>query len=338
MKINSNKIDDFIKNQIKHLKGALLYGPDEGVVFERKKLIIKQILGENFDPLQLCQFNYKNILDSFYLVSDEANALSLMADRKFIIIDNIQESIVKNLTNYFQLLKSDCFILIIANDLSPSSKLRKLFETDKDQIISLPCYVDDEASLRRIIQSELKEYKINYEIVNYFASLFHGNRKVLLNEIEKLKTFLGDKKDISSDDVEVIINSSKEQDFQSFANIIADLNLKQIKHEIKQNKKLGSNEITLCRILINYFTKLYKASCFVQLGMNIPQSVSSLKPPVFFKQKDQMIKHLNKWQHHKILDFLEKLQQYELKLKENSHLNFADILFTDFLVKYLTRI
>ena len=51
-----------------------------------------------------------------------------------------------------------------------------------------------------------------------------------------------------------------------------------------------------------------------------------------------MIQHLSKWANNKIFDFLNKIQNYELMLKKNSTTEYTDVLFADFLVKYLKRI
>jgi len=80
------------------------------------------------------------------------------------------------------------------------------------------------------------------------------------------------------------------------------------------------------------------AASYRSQDMSNNDAVSKLRPPVFFKQKSLMVQHLAKWSNDKIFDFLTKIQQYELMLKKNSMLDYSDILFADFLIKYLSRV
>lgn len=339
MKPASNQIDNFIKDQIVSTKSALLYGADEGVVFERKANIIQRILGQDYDKLHLIEYDVKNVADNFHTVTDEANSFSLIPGKKLLVVSGAKDSLAADLLEYFEALKSDSFLLVIANDLKAGGKLRKLYEDGKD-IVSLPCYVDDEAALRNIIASDLKAdgYMIDYDLASYIAGNFFGNRQILRSELNKLKLYLGDKKNVEFDDVEQIISGTKEKDFQDFANRIASLNIDDLVHEIERYKKLGANSITLCRVLINYFTKLNMAAIYRSQDMSNSDAVSKLKPPVFFKQKSLMIQHMGKWSNDKIADFLTKIQQYELMLKKNSATSYTETLFADFLVKYLSRV
>ncbi|MBT4921698.1 MAG: DNA polymerase III subunit delta [Rickettsiales bacterium] len=339
MKVANNLIDDFIKSKIQGLKAALIYGADEGIVFERKNNIITSILGADYDNLHLVEYHMKNISDNFGVVIDESNSFSLIPGRKLLVVSDAKDTISANLTDYFGSLKSDSFLLILAGDLKAGGKLRKMFEDGKD-IVTLPCYTDDEVGLRNIIMSDLKSdgYEIGYDLASYIANDFYGNRQILRSELNKLKQYLGDKKLVEFDDVDQIISGAKEKNFQDFANKIASLDVRNIRAEIDLNKKLGANSITLCRVLINYFTKLHMAASYRSQDMSNSDAVNKVKPPVFFKQKSLMIQHLNKWSNDKIFDFLSKIQQYELMLKKNSMLDYSDILFADFLVKYLSRV
>jgi DNA polymerase-3 subunit delta len=339
MKVANNQIDNYIKQSLANNSSALLYGVDEGVIYERKQDVIKAVLGEDFDDLHLVEYQFKDISDSFHNVIDEANGFSLIPGRKLLIIYAAKDAIAEDLQIYFDMLKSDSFLLVVADDLKPTGKLRKFYEAEQN-IVSIPCYIDDEQSLKNIIISDLKHdgYQISYDLADFIASKFYGNRQILRSELLKLKNFMGDNKEVSFEDVESIITGSKEKNLQDFANKIANLEIANLANIIEANKKIGVNSITLCRVLINYFTRLNLAASYRAQDMTNNDAVSKLRPPVFFKQKSLMIQHLSKWSNAKIYDFLTKVQQYELLLKKNSSGEFTDILFADFLVKYLARV
>jgi DNA polymerase-3 subunit delta len=339
MKVANNQLDNYIRDSLSKNLSALLYGVDEGVIFERKQNIIKAVLGENFDDLHLIEYQFKDIADNFHTVIDEANGFSLIPGRKLLIIYAAKDTIVNELAGYFDMLKSDSFLLVVADDLKAGGKLRKFYEAEKN-IVSIPCYIDDEQSLKNIIISDLKQdgYQIPYDLAAFIASEFYGNRQVLRSELVKLKNYMGDNKNITFEDVEQIITGSKEKNLQDFANKIANLEISNLLNLLEVNKKNGVNSITLCRVLINYFTRLNTAAAYRSQDMTNSDAVAKLRPPVFFKQKSLMIQHLSKWSNDKIFDFLSKIQNYELMLKKNSTTEYTDVLFADFLVKYLKRI
>ena len=66
MKVANNQLDNYIRDSLSKNLSALLYGVDEGVIFERKQNIIKAVLGESFDDLHLIEYQFKDISDNFH--------------------------------------------------------------------------------------------------------------------------------------------------------------------------------------------------------------------------------------------------------------------------------
>ena len=55
----------------------------------------------------------------------------------------------------------------------------------------IPCYNDNEITLRKLIQFDLKEFKnLNTNTINMILAYSSLDRKNILNNLEKIKTFL----------------------------------------------------------------------------------------------------------------------------------------------------
>src|SRR5690606_23977493 len=101
------------------------------------------------------------------------------------------------------------FILIEAGELNPRSSLRLLFEGAKNAV-ALPCYVEDERDISRILQDGLKSQgiSISSEALLHMASNVIGDRGVARSEIEKLAVYMGGKKNIALEDVIACVGDS----------------------------------------------------------------------------------------------------------------------------------
>ena len=229
--------------------------------------------------------------------------------------------------------KSDSFLLVIAGDLSTSAKLRSFFEK-ANNAASLPCYADDQQAASNMIAQQLRDAGMQFErhLPSYIAELFAGDRMIIRSELVKIITYMGSEHNITIADVDNIICSIKEENYQQIANSIADLDLTKIELEINQHLRQGVYPLTIIRVIANYFMRLSYAKYLMGTGMNANEVVNKMRPPIFFKQKPIFMKHLQIWHIEFINKFLNHLQQLEIQCKSNSQLP-ADVMLLDLTIK-----
>lgn len=328
MKLSANKIDNYIATNLDKIKAILLYGPDKGLIDTRSDKIINIILGENPDPFLHIKFNSKKIQDDNALLIDEANSVSFIPGRKIIQIDESNNNISKQIEECLDNLKADSFLLIKASELTPASKLRKLAEQRND-ILAAPCYIDDYFALLNIIREESNklELRLNNEQIQYIASNLSGNRLILINELKKLKLFLSEKNEISNEEIANLICSSKEENYQEIVNYIAAKDIFKAQASIERHLKQGVYLVPIVRSIANYFNKLYLVKSKLAANENLESSLKLLRPPLFFKQKDLFISHLNKWNIKEINYLNNLLLRLESMLKSDKMIYAEPILY-----------
>ena len=76
MKIQANKVDDFIKNIDNKIRGVLIYGPDEGLVLIRKNEILQKLLPDYKNSLSLITISNATIKDKPNINNNEYNSSS----------------------------------------------------------------------------------------------------------------------------------------------------------------------------------------------------------------------------------------------------------------------
>lgn len=318
MKIPANKIDSFVTRPDKNILGALIYGSDYGLNSLRANSLHKAIIDNPKDVFRNLEISYKDIKKDPAKLNDNLKAKSLFPGRRFIKITDCEASITKPLSEIIKSYTGNSFIILMAEDLSPTSSLRKLFES-QNNLASIACYKDDISSTKQIILQFFKEnsYIPASGVVDSIAHHFSGNRLLVLSELNKLITYKGSDKNINLNDVALCINDNVEMSLESLSHAFASANFNELENSLQRSLEENTSAITIIRTLMYYFNKLYTVRCKIDNGVSTDQAVSSLKPPIFFKNVPIFKSHLNIWNQEKIITLLTALQNLELQCKNS---------------------
>lgn len=318
MKVQAYKIDGFIDGLANNrdVKVVVLYGPDEGLNAVRFKKITDLILADGDKTFNVVDISTDRLKENPSLLSDEFVAFSMLGGRRVIRLRGIGNTITKTLESALN-GNSDNLILISAGDLDAGSSLRKLAESHVN-IASLPCYADDEKAISGVINSKLRELGLQFspEIVNYLGGKFGGNRLIVLSELEKLAMYLGDKKDVTIEDVEACTADVSEVEYSHLTNALTSFNAGEVNTILNKLFLIGQNPVTIVRILMTYFTKLQKARAFMEENrLNPSQVIEQYYPRMFFKEKPVFIRNLSNWSLKNLNELVKKLVELELDFK-----------------------
>ena len=332
MKIQAYQIDNFIKNiftERKNLKGVLLYGPDSGLISLRSKEIQKALNKNNENSYLISKLYFAETKETPSIVVDEFVSISMFGDKKIIILKDFSDSVYKTL-EFLEGKESDHFLIIEADNLDTKSKLRSFVEKSQ-YFASLPCYVDDEKSIKQIIVQKFAELEVKYdrEVLDLLTSNFGGNRMIIINEVEKLATFVGEDKYVTAEHFRGCIQDVSEAQIDNLINSFAELNLEKTHILLAKLFNENVNFTIILRSFINYFSKLQLVKSLMLSGKNYEESIKELRPPLFFKQAPLFAKHINAWQIKNINLFLDRLNAIETKcksLKMNPNLIVSDLI------------
>ena len=316
MKVQANKVDEFIKTFDNKCKGALIYGPDEGLVSIRKNEILQKILPDYKTSLSLITLSSATIKDKPDIINSEYNSTSLFGnDKKVILIEDVDNSISKILEEIFSKPQnSDNFILITADDLDSKSSLKRFAEFNQ-YFASLPCYKDDINTIMQIVNLKLRKegFKYNAEVVKYLTESFGGNRLIILSELDKLVIYKDQNKNLTIEDVKACIQDNSEGNINEFVNNLASLNIEKAYKELQNLYSEGIFPVAIIRTTIAYFIKLQLYKYQTQNGISFEEIAD--RDNIFWKQKPIVQQHLNKLSLKNINDILLILFNEEAKLK-----------------------
>ena len=295
----------------------LFYGENYGAKKEFKEKIKK-----TNEDCEFLLFDQKNILENSSILYNELYNTSLFEKNKILFLENVSDRILDLIQDVYINLDNQK-IYLFSDILEKKSKLRSFFEKSEKCAV-IPCYIDNEITIKNIILEKLKEYDgLTTYNINLILNHITLDRIKLNNEIEKIKTYFIDKK-IKTRELSILLN----------VNLIDDFNF--LKDEALSGNKEKTNVLLSDTILedekaIYYLTlinqrlnKLYKI--VKSKDLNLETAINNLKPPTFWKDKPKLIIQAKKWDEEKLKKLLEKTYNIEKMMKTNSFLNKQIIL------------
>ena len=309
----------------------LLYGENSGLKKDIRESIKIAIEKKNKD-MEYLSF-YENEIndneDNFY---NSIYAGSLFGNKKIITISNGSDKIIKQIEDITSKYPENIFIIIYADVLEKKSKLRTFFEKNS-KLLCIPCYLDNSRDLEIIARNEFKKnnMQVSKEILNLIIEKSNKDRNNLKNEIEKIKSFSLDKKNLELEDIKMLINFSGEYKSDMLINECLSGNIIQYKKIISELYINTVNHVFLLRILYNKIQKLLDIKKSVDNNKDIDNLINSSKPPIFWKDKPIVKKQLSIWKLSDLRKIVNEINNIELLCKKNPLL--AKAIFFNFFNK-----
>ncbi len=309
----------------------LLYGENNGLKKGIKKLI-KIVLNKKDTNAELLSFYENDIIDNEESFYNSIYSGSLFGDKKIITINGGTDKIIKQVENIIERFPKNVFLIIVTDILEKKSKLRSLFETNATTLC-IPCYLDTDRDLKTIAETELKKNNITIsrESINLLIDKANYDRNNLKNEIEKIKSFALNKKNVETNEIRSIINFSGSYKSDSLINECLCGNILQYKKILSELYIDTMNYIFLLRILGNKIQRLLNMKELEDNCSSLDNLLNTSKPPIFWKEKPLVRKQLIIWNINDLKTVINEINNTELLCKKNSQI--SKIIFFNFFTK-----
>lgn len=317
MKIPPKEIDNFIKKTFENYAACLIYGNDYGLVTEKVRAVINSSKKETFDPnFNFIRLDYKKIHEDITILNNEINSISFNNHKKIIHI-NYNSGIIRK--ELFTLVESNqhAIIIISAEELPPSSSLRKIFEKSK-KLACLACYHDTEITIKNLIIQALQRnnYKFTSKAVEYLASRLGNDHQIVLNEIEKILLYFADNNNIRYEQIiEFYNDANNELAVDNLLLYLVKANIAKFLNELYSTLSNEKNHIYVIRQIINFFHKVRTIKSAMQNGKSESEALSIITPPIFYKNIPTYRLALQKLNLKKIDYLISELIRLEIRCK-----------------------
>ncbi len=316
---------DIKKINLDKNKIILFYGLNEGFKNESINFLFKK----NDDVLI---YDEKEILDKSENFLENLFSKSLFETNKKIIIKRTTDKIVKILEEIISKDLDDITIILNAGNLEKKSKLRALFEKSKDHAC-IAFYPDTEQTLSRLALNyfKIKNISISQSNINLIISKCNGDREMLINELNKIEYFSKNGKKLNNENISKLINLSENHSISELIDNCLAKNEKKTISILNENNFNSEDCVLIARIFINKSKKILKLCNEFKNNNNIDLTISTAKPPIFWKDKEITKQQIYKWKPENIKNLIYKLNEIEFLIKKN--VNNSLNLITDFILE-----
>ena len=311
-----------INQNINHF--VLLYGKNDGLKNEAINIL-------NKDKNSISNYEEKEILENENVFIENILSKSLFEKKKFITIKRATDKILKIIEILHLKDLEDTTIIINAENLEKKSKLRSFFEKNKS-LICVPFYPDNDQTLSKLAYSFLKDKKISISPsnINLVVTKCNGDREALVNELKKIEFFGKSGKKINRENISKLINLNENHSISELIDNCLAKNKKKIINILNENNFNSEDCIMIARSFLIKAKKLLVLSKTFEINKNIDLTISSAKPPIFWKEKEITKQQINKWKSDNIKELIYSLSEIELQIKKN--INNSINLITDFIL------
>ena len=221
---------------------VLFYGENLGLINEFRNKLMKD---KNVSTLN---FTQNEILTNENILKNEIYNISLFANKKIIFIQDANDKILRIVEEILPKI-DETKIYLFSLTLDKKSKLRKFCEQEQ-KIDVVPCYKDNEITIKKIINNYLNSYSgLTPKIINLLLTISSNDRVKLYNELSKIKTYFH-KGTIDYESLVKLLNLKEGDDFDLIKNS-AISGKKNITNQLLDSTVIESEKISYYISMIN---------------------------------------------------------------------------------------
>jgi DNA polymerase-3 subunit delta len=208
--ISHQDADQFLAGSISDFSIFLVYGADQGLIFERSQKLIRSAIGAKGDAMQIVEFAGDAIAADPMILLDEANAINMFGgDVRVIRIAAGNRSLVPALDLIAQTPQTGCVLIIEAGELKRDALLRKWIET-QSSAVSVECRADDPKDIQRLIDAEVKfaHLSIDPDAREALGAMLGEDRLSTRAELDKLTLYAHGQNAITIEHINEILHDA----------------------------------------------------------------------------------------------------------------------------------
>lgn len=288
-----------------------LHGSDVGLISERASEAITRVSGTYDDPFSVTQLEP----EEWERLEEEARSFSLLGGRRVVRLRGAQDHIIEPLERLLA-QESDAFLVLEAGN----GKIKKLqaFAEKHKNIASIGCYSEERTVTQTIMQTlKAEKIEIDHDALGWLRSHLASDQLVVKRELEKICLYALPQARLSLDDVRQAIGDSGGSSLEDaiYAALSGDVALADLAFE--RAIADGIHAIQFTRLTLSILEKLQIAAWSVEEGHSLKEATDLLRPPLFFKRKENFMTALRRFPPHIIRNFLYDTQELEKLCKSS---------------------
>jgi DNA polymerase-3 subunit delta len=294
----------------------LLHGPDES-----GSRALVNTLGEAMGPeAERIDLSGADLKADPARLADEAAAISMFGDRRWILVEPAGEECVPALEALLETPAAGNPVALVAGALRPASKLLKL-ALAAPRALAFASYVPDAREAERLTLDLARGHGliIRNDVARRIAESCGGNRALIEQELAKFALYAdaspGGPKPIDHDVVDALGAAADEGDLSRLVDSAAGGDAAALEAELVRLRGEGQEGITLIRAMLRRMALLARLRAEVEQGSSPSAVMASAGKALFFKEKDSVEGQLRRWRGDLIAKAMTRLAEAERQVK-----------------------
>ncbi len=292
----------------------LLYGTENYLI---KREIDKILNANSIEKINVSEYNLE--IDNFKDIIEDANTISLFADKKAIIVNNSYLFTGKSIKNendpelfldYFKNVNPDSIIIFIVDSEKLDERKKIVKEIKK---IGTVKDFNKKNDLTDILKNMFEGYNISIQDIRFMIDRCGNNLDILSQEVNKIKIYKDEDKNVTKEDIINLTSKNIDIDIFGFVDTIVNKNKNKALEIYKEMLINGEEPIKILVILANQFRIIYQAKELYKQGYsgNDIATMIGIHP---YRIKLALEKAIN-YNSDTLLDYLEKLADLDYDIK-----------------------
>ena len=267
-----------------------------------------------------CLIKYDLNDTSINTIIEDLDTFNFLVEKKIIVCDNAyfltgtkasRGSIEQDMDSFVRYLENpsldNVLILICDSKLDERKKATKLL---KEKAV----FIEEDISINKIIKSRLEGFKMEDRVINYYIEYCGKDNEKILNELEKLKCYKFNEKEITYDDIDnIVIKNFNDNVFSLIDAIMKKEKNKSINlyYDLLKN---GEDENKILAMLCEQFRIIYNGRILLKENNNNYNLVSDILGIKSYRLQ-KVIESSYNYNNSDILKYLNLLDEIEIGIK-----------------------
>lgn len=268
------------------LKGVVLFSGDRGLVERAVDDAIAALADPDERELVVAVFHADEIDERRLLT--EVRTMPMFADRRIVVVRQAQKFTIQDkkshLAAYIEDPVDSTLLLLSAPDVD---KRKRLFTLVKKHGIIVDCQKLNRRSAPEYVNAEIAAAgkQIDRSAVNALVELVGTDAALLSNEVRNLISYIGDRPNVTEEDVMVMTANLREESVFNLTDALASRNVGLALAAMEQLFNEGAEPIYVLSMIEWLLRRLYGALIAVEGGMSPAKAAEAAGVPPYFRQK-----------------------------------------------------
>lgn len=279
MNIKPEQVEGILKSLPPQIRGVVIYGSNEGMISTLSQQFVKAVSPDVYDAFHVSYLEMSDISSDVGTLYAEYNAQSLMGGRRVVVIKEATNLLTKPLKEMLSSSRSDSLLVITSSSLKTKDSLAVMAKDESD-FYGIGCYDDRDEDIATFASKFMSKngFSIDNATFQLLCSRLSNDRKISANELDKLITYMGNKKNIDISDIQTVISDTSASSQEDLCYFVAQGFTEKAVASYNRLVFEGEQPVSLIRTLSYHFMKLLDCAVKMEKGETADKVVFGMRP------------------------------------------------------------